>query len=50
MITDLQDAENRGYILGFDRCSRIKDGLSITAFFAGVTIGLLVATFIIWSF
>ena len=46
-ITDLEDVENRGFLLGFDRCARIKDGLSITAFFAGVMVGMLIATLIV---
>jgi len=49
MITDLQDAENRGFILGFDACNRIDTKLNAAAFFAGIMCGLLAATIIIWS-
>lgn len=50
MITNLEDAENKAWIEGFERCARIKDGLSITAFFAGIMTGLLIAMFITWRF
>jgi hypothetical protein len=48
-ITDLQDAENRGYLIGFEACARIQNRLDAAAFFFGVLIGLSIAAIIAGS-